>query len=159
MALDYEGSNIIMTMPANFSAVAENELTYVVGGASLVDYLAPAMTVQNWQNVSANMSKIIGNTFLNSYVSSAFDSVFDGNYVPGDFIGGVWNTVHRAYDKGTHTYGNGAWGAALGILNAGLSVVGGLAAIYTLGSEPIELEVSQAEVTTGLNSKYWNYKV
>ena len=159
MALDYEGSNIIMTMPANFSAVAENELTSVVGGASLVDYLAPAMTVQNWQNVSANMIKIIGNTFLNSYVSSAFDSVFDGHYVPGDFIGGVWNTVHRAYDKGTHTYGNGAWGAALGILNAGLSVVGGLAAIYTLGSEPIELEVSQAEVTTGLNSKYWNYKV
>ena len=105
------------------------------------------------------MIKIIGNTFLNSYVSSAFDSVFDGHYVPGDFIGGVWNTVHRAYDKGTHTYGNGAWGAALGILNAGLSVVGGLAAIYTLGSEPIELEVSQAEVTTGLNSKYWNYKV
>ena len=148
-----------MMMPANFSAVAENELTYVVGGASLVDYLAPAMTVQNWQNVSANMIKIIGNTFLNSYVSSAFDSVFDGHYVPGDFIGGVWNTVHRAYDKGTHTYGNGAWGAALGILNAGLSVVGGLAAIYTLGSEPIELEVSQAEVTTGLNSKYWNYKV
>ena len=148
-----------MTMPANFSAVAENELTYVVGGASLVDYLAPAMTIQNWQNVSANMIKIIGNTFLNSYVSSAFDSVFDGHYVPGDFIGGVWNTVHRAYDKGTHTYGNGAWGAALGILNAGLSVVGGLAAIYTLGSEPIELEVSQAEVTTGLNSKYWNYKV
>ena len=148
-----------MMMPANFSAVAENELTYVVGGASLVDYLAPAMKAENWQNVSTNVIKIVGNTFLNSYVSSAFDSVFDGHYVPGDFIGGVWNTVHRAYDKGTHTYGNGAWGAALGILNAGLSVVGGLAAIYTLGSEPIELEVSQAEVTTGLNSKYWNYKV
>ena len=148
-----------MMMPANFSAVAENELTYVVGGASLVDYLAPVMTAQNWQNVSANVIKIVGNTFLRTYVSSAFDSVFDGNYVPGDFIGGVWNTVHRAYDKGTHIYGNGAWGAALGILNAGLSVVGGLAAIYTLGSEPIELEVSQAEVTTGLNSKYWNYKV
>ena len=148
-----------MMMPANFSAVAENELTYVVGGASLVDYLAPAMKAENWQNVSANVIKIVGNTFLNSYANAAFNSVFDGHYVPGDFIGGVFNTVHRAYDKGTHTYGNGAWGAALGILNAGLSVVGGLAAIYTLGSEPIELEVSQAEVTTGLNSKYWNYKV
>ena len=78
-----------MMMPANFSAVAENELTYVVGGASLVDYLAPAMKAENWQNVSANVIKIVGNTFLNSYVSSAFDSVFDGNYVPGDFIGGV----------------------------------------------------------------------
>ena len=148
-----------MMMPANFSAVAENELTYVVGGASLVDYLAPAMTTQNWQNVSTNVVKIIGNTFLSNYVKTAFDSVFDGNYVPGDFIGGVWNTVHRAYDKGAHTYANGAWGAGLGLLNAGLSVVGGLAAIYTLGSSPIGLEVKMADKTAGMNSGYWNYKV
>ena len=33
-----------MMMPANFSAVAENEMTYVVGG-SLVDVLAPVMTL------------------------------------------------------------------------------------------------------------------
>ena len=144
-----------MMMPANFSAVAENELTYIVGGASLVDYLAPAMTAQNWQNVSTNVVKIIGNTFLQNYVNAAFSSVFDGKYVPGDFIGGVWSTVHRAYDYGTHTYGNGAWGAALGVLNAGLSVAGGLAAIYTLGSDPIDLEVTQADGTPGLNSEYW----
>ena len=134
-----------MMMPANFSAVAENELTYVVGGASLVDYLAPVMTAQNWQNVSTNVIKIIGNTFLNAYVDQAFNSVFDGKYVPGDFIGGVWNTVHRAYDYGTHTYANGAWGAALGVLNAGLSVVGGLSAIYTLGSGSVGLELKQAK--------------
>ena len=145
-----------MMMPANFSAVAENELTYVVGGASLVDYLAPAMKAENWQNVSTNVVKIIGNTFLESYVKTAFDSVFDGKYVPGDFIGGVWNTVHRAYDNGTHTYANGAWGAGLGLLNAGLSVVGGLAAIYTLGSNPIGLEVKTANgKTPGLYSDYW----
>ena len=138
-----------MMMPANFSAVAENELTYVVGGASLVDYLAPAMTTQNWQNVSTNVVKIIGNTFLAQYVDSAFNSVFDGKYVPGDFIGGVWNTVHHAYQYGTHTYGNGAWGAALGVLNAGLSVVGGLAAIYTLGSNPIGLEVKAVDAGYG----------
>ena len=144
-----------MMMPANFSAVAENELTYVVGGASLVDYLAPAMTAQNWQNVSTNVIKIIGNTFLSNYVAVAFASVFDGNYVPGDFIGGVFNTVHRAYDKGAHTYANGAWGAGLGLLNAGLSIVGGLAAIYTLGSNPIGLEVKSADKAAGLNSAYW----
>ena len=142
-----------MMMPANFSAVAENELTYVVGGASLVDYLAPAMTTENWQNVSANVIKIVGNTFLKSYVSSAFDSVFDGNYVPGDFIGGVWNTVHRAYDKGAHTYANGAWGAGLGLLNAALSIAGGLSAIYTLGSSSIGLEVKAAGDKT-LNNGY-----
>ena len=147
-----------MMMPANFSAVAENELTYVVGGASLVDYLAPVMTAQNWQNVSANVIKIVGNTFLKSYVSSAFDSVFDGNYVPGDFIGGVWNTVHRAYDKGFHTYENTQWGAALGILNAGLSIVGGLSAIYTLGSSSIGLEVKDTGVKP-LNTAYgFGYK-
>ena len=132
-----------MMMPANFSAVAENELTYVDGGASLVEYLAPAMTTQNWQNVSTNVVKIIGNSFLTKYVGAAFDSVFDGKYVPGDFIGGVFNTVHHAYDLGSHTFENGAWGAGLGILNAGLSVVGGLAAIYTLGSSPIGLEIKQ----------------
>lgn len=147
-----------MMMPANFSAVAENELTYVVGGASLVDYLAPAMTTENWQNVSANVIKIVGNTFLKSYVSSAFDSVFDGNYVPGDFIGGVWNTVHRAYDKGAHTYANGAWGAGLGLLNAALSIAGGLSAIYTLGSSSIGLEVKAAG-DKPLNTNYgFGYK-
>ena len=85
-----------MMMPANFSAVAENELTYVVGGASLVDYLAPAMKAENWQNVSTNVIKIVGNTFLKNYVVSAFNSVFDGNYVPGDFIGGVWAAAPSA---------------------------------------------------------------
>ena len=137
-----------MMMPANFSAVAENELTYVVGGASLVDYLAPAMTTQNWQNVSTNVVKIIGNSFLDKYVGAAFDSVFDGKYVPGDFIGGVFNTVHHAYDLGSHTFENGAWGAGLGILNAGLSVVGGLAAIYTLGSSPIGLDIKKTNEKT-----------
>ena len=145
-----------MMMPANFSAVAENELTYVVGGASLVDYLAPAMKAENWQNVSTNVIKIVGNTFLKSYVVSAFNSVFDGNYVPGDFIGGVWNTVHRAYDKGAHTYSNGAWGAALGILNAGLSIAGGLSAIYTLGSGSIGIEVKDAG-SKALNAGYFDY--
>lgn len=144
-----------MMMPANFSAVAENELTYVVGGATLVDYLAPAMKAENWQNVSANVIKIIGNTFLGHYVDSAFASVFDGKYVPGDFIGGVFNTVTHAYDKGFHTYGNTQWGAALGILNAGLSIVGGLAAIYTLGSGSIGIETKKATMPTQENAWYY----
>ena len=134
-----------MMMPANFSAVAENELTYVVGGASLVDYLAPAMTTENWQNVSTNVVKIIGNTFLSKYTTAAFNSLFDGHYVPGDFVGGVFNSVHHAYDLGYHTYGDSRWGAALGILNAGMSLLGGAAAIYTLGSNPIGLEVKVAD--------------
>ena len=75
-----------MMMPANFSAVAENEMTYVVGG-SLVDVLAPVMTTENWQNVSANVIKIVGNSFLKTHGSNILDRLFDGNYVPGDVIG------------------------------------------------------------------------
>ena len=142
-----------MMMPANFSAVAENERTNVVGGASLVDYLAPAMTTQNWQNVSTNVIKIIGNTFLNAYAGKAFNALFDGTYVPGDLIGGAFNTVHHAYDSGYHTYGDTRWGAALGILNAGMSLLGGAAAIYTLGSSPIGLEVKKLEGTE-VNTEY-----
>ena len=132
-----------MMMPANFSAVAENELTYVVGGASLVDYLAPAMKAENWQNVSANVIKIIGNSFLDRYASQAFTTLFDGRYVPGDFIGGVFNTVTHAYDLGTKTLKNGDWAVGLGLVNAGMSVLGGLAAIYTLGSGSIGLELKK----------------
>ena len=139
-------------MPANFSAVAENEMTYVVGG-SLVDVLAPAMTTANWQNVSANVIKIVGNSFLAKYTDDVLAQLFDGNYVPGDFIGGIFNTVHRAYDKGFHTYGNTQWGAALGILNAGLSIAGGLSAIYTLGSGSIGIECKDAGTKT-LNTDY-----
>ena len=36
-----------MMMPANFSAIAESEMTYVVGGASLIDALGIAAAVYN----------------------------------------------------------------------------------------------------------------
>ena len=127
-----------MMMPANFSAVAENEMTYVVGG-SLVDVLAPAMTTENWQNVSANVIKIVGNSFLDKYTSDVLGQLFDGNYVPGDVIGFSVKNLDKAYNKGYNTFG-GNWGFAVGALNAGMQILGGLSAIYTLGSSSIGLE-------------------
>ena len=128
-----------MMMPANFSAVAENEMTYVVGG-SLVDVLAPAMTTENWQNVSANVIKIVGNSFLKTHGMNVLNVLFDGNYVPGDVIGYGVNTIGNAYKTGASTFENGAWGFAVGALNAGMQILGGLSAIYTLGSSSIGLE-------------------
>ena len=49
-----------MMMPANFSAVSENEMTYVIGGG-VADYLAPVMESAQWQNFSKNMVTIVGN--------------------------------------------------------------------------------------------------
>ena len=128
-----------MMMPANFSAVAENEMTYVVGG-SLVDVLAPAMTTANWQNVSGNVIKIVGNSFLAKYTNDILGQLFDGNYVPGDVIGYSIKNLDKAYNKGYGTFENNAWGLAVGALNAGMQILGGLSAIYTLGSSSIGLE-------------------
>lgn len=129
-----------MMMPANFSAVAENEMTYVVGG-SLVDVLAPAMKTENWQNVSANVIKIVGNAFLAKHTTNLLGELFDGNYVPGDVIGYSIKNLDKAYNKGYGTFENNAWGLAVGALNAGMQILGGLSAIYTLGSSSIGLEV------------------
>ena len=129
-----------MMMPANFSAVAENEMTYVVGG-SLVDVLAPAMTTANWQNVSGNVIKIVGNSFLAKYTNDILGQLFDGNYVPGDVIGYSIKNLDKAYNKGYGTFENNAWGLAVGALNVGMQILGGLSAIYTLGSSSIGLEV------------------
>lgn len=135
-----------MMMPANFSAVAENEMTYVVGG-SLVDVLAPVMTTENWQNVSANVIKIVGNSFLDAYTSSILEQLFDGNYVPGDVIGFSVKKLDKAYNKGYNTFG-GNWGFAVGALNAGMQILGGLSAIYTLGSGSIGLETKKGALPT-----------
>ena len=135
-----------MMMPANFSAVAENEMTYVVGG-SLVDVLAPAMTTANWQNVSGNVIKIVGNSFLAKYTNYILGQLFDGNYVPGDVIGFSVKNLDKAYNKGYNTFG-GNWGFAVGALNAGMQILGGLSAIYTLGSGSIGLETKKGTLPT-----------
>ena len=139
-----------MMMPANFSAVAENEMTYVVGG-SLVDVLAPAMTAANWQNVSANVIKIVGNAFLKNHGNKVLETLFDGNYVPGDVIGDTFSNIGKAYDVGYHTFG-GNWGFAVGALNAGMQILGGLSAIYTLGSSSIGLEFKGTDAKLALNT-------
>ena len=136
-----------MMMPANFSAVAENEMTYVVGG-SLVDVLAPAMKTENWQNVSANVIKIVGNAFLAKHTTNLLGELFDGNYVPGDVIGYSIKNLDKAYNKGYGTFENNAWGLAVGALNVGMQILGGLSAIYTLGSGSIGLETKKGTLPT-----------
>ena len=121
-----------MMMPANFSAVAENEMTYVVGGG-LVDCLAPVMTDENWQNVSANLIQIVGNGFLNNYGKKALELVFGGAYTPGDVVGKAWDILKNTFDSNN----TGDWGFAKGALNAGLFVTAGLASVYALGAKRV----------------------
>ena len=131
-----------MMMPANFSAVSENEMTYVVGGG-LVDVLVPVMTEKNWQNVSLNLTTIIGNTFADKLVKATVGQLFTGSYVPGNIVKGLGATLTAKYNSGFKAAGtkydfvNGM----NGVLNAGMTVVGGLAAIYTLGRGEVKAEL------------------
>ena len=127
-----------MMMPANFSAVSENEMTYVMGG-SVADYLCPVMEAKHWQKFSQNLVTIIGNHYVASFLGNTVGKVFTGTYVPGDVLGafsgnikGIWSDNYTGIteeSKWTEKAGKGA----LGVLNVGLNIVGNLAAIYNLG--------------------------
>ena len=123
-----------MMMPANFSAVSENEMTYVMGG-SIADYLCPIMTKKDWSKFSTNLVTIVGNSYLNNFVASTVGTIFNGTYTPGDVLGnfgsdiaGVWGNNYGGKDTKTKVLSG-----AKGVLNVGLYVVGNLAAIYNLG--------------------------
>ena len=138
-----------MMMPANFSAISENEMTYVNGGASLSEILAPELKLENWQKFNQNMVTIIGNSFLGSYVSNTVGTLFGGAYKPGN-LGNAWfSSVSKYYNSGYDavvgngvdagmTYGNTALGTLNGALNAGLRIVGSAAAIYNLATANVK---------------------
>ena len=62
-------------------------------------------------------------------------------------IGYAFNNIGDAYDTGYKTFG-GNWGFAVGALNAGMQILGGLSAIYTLGSGSIGLETKKGTLPT-----------
>ena len=138
-----------MMMPANFSAISENEMTYVNGGASLSEILAPELKLETWQNFNQNMVTIIGNSFLGDYVSNTVGTLFGGAYKPGN-LGKAWfSSVSKYYNSGYDavvgngtdagmTYGNTALGTLNGALNAGLRIVGSAAAIYNLATANVK---------------------
>ena len=133
-----------MMMPANFSDVSENEMTYVVGGG-LVDVLAPLMTEENWRNVSLNLTTIIGNTFVGKLVYDTVGQMFTGSFVPGYIVTGLGAVLTGKYESGSAALGskNKFLNGMNGVLNAGMTVVGGLAAIYTLGRGEVKAKLPE----------------
>ncbi len=119
-----------MMMPANYSVIAENEMTYVNGGA-FIDCLAPVMTDKNWQNLNVNLIKIIGNSFMTSFVGNTLGVIFRGDYEFGKVTNGIIGKLNTVAQQGTGAV------TAWGVVNAGLQVLGGLASIYTLGRSEI----------------------
>ena len=143
-----------MMMPANFSAISENEMTYVNGGAGLAEILAPALEVSNWQKFNQNMVTIIGNSFMAKYVENTVGTLFGGSYAPGA-MGKVWFGDVKDYYEAGYKVGFGKHGdeqtagdkflnGGNGVLNAGLRMVGSAAAIYNLATGTVKNAASES---------------
>ena len=109
-----------MMMPANYSAIAENEMTYVVGGATVLEGL---------QTLSNNVWTIIGNSFVGKLVDATLGSMFGGNYQFGNAFKALGSVVAGGYDA----EGN----AKYNFLNQILQVVGLGAATHQLATHDV----------------------
>ena len=123
-----------MMMPANYSVVAENEMTYVVGGG-IADILAPVMTAQNVQNIVVNTITMVGSYFVNGVIGNGLYAIFggDGFLTGGDGFG---TAVANGFKAGLLGYDweNSPWES---VGNLALNVVGMASAIYTMGVKAI----------------------
>ena len=72
-----------MMMPANYSAIAENEMTYVVGGGLLEaigSVTAPVWGAANVKTFNTNLITIIGNSYVSNVLKGTLGNVFGGSY-------------------------------------------------------------------------------
>ena len=111
-----------MTFPANYAVMAEDELTYVTGGGVIADILPPVMTSENWRTFGTNLIKIVGNTFLANFVSAILGTAFGTGYA----FGAIGNAMN---DKV----------AGMDFFDTAMQVLGGVATIYTLGTDSADI--------------------
>ena len=122
-----------MMMPANYSVIAENEMTYVNGGA-LVDYFAPLMTASNWKTFNTNLIKIVGNSFMTKVVNATLGVMFGGNW-GNDTLFGKDGSISGYYTSDAS------------VLNKIMGTLGGLAVVYTLGTGDAKTKHTDSVVT------------
>ncbi len=128
-----------MMMPANYSVIAENEMTYVNGGA-LADVLAPVMGAKEFQAYHKNLVMIIGNAFMQNFLDNTLKVVFGEGYVVGDAVKAIGTVLNNAYAAAAgRVTGNNILSAMAGATGVGLQVLGGLASIYALGNGEVKL--------------------
>ena len=123
-----------MMMPANYSVIAENEMTYVNGGA-LIDCFAPLMNSSNWKTFNTNLIKIIGNSFMKPVINATLGVVFGGSWGVDDTLFGEGGSI-SGYYTGEQT-----------VLNKIMGTLGGLATIYTLGTNDAKTKHNDSVVS------------
>lgn len=117
-------------MPANYSVIAENEMTYVNGGASFIDAIgavtAPIWDLTNVKAFSTNVVTMIGNAFIGDTIHNTLGYVFGGNATKAD-LGTMFGKAVGADKFKAGQYGDGI-----------AQILGSAAAIYNLGRTEVK---------------------
>ena len=132
-----------MMMPANYSVIAENEMTYVNGGASFIDAIgavtAPIWTLDNVKTFNTNIVTLVGNTFLSKVVDQTIGVLFSGN-TTWKAVGAIpKNLFTTNVAKGTIEKNN--------IGDYVMNALGVAAAVYNLGVAPTKNKVKEDVLT------------
>ena len=125
-------------MPANYSVIAENELSYVEGGASFIDWIGDrTATVWNAANVktfNTNVVPIVGNAFVDDMVHNTLGYVFGGN--------ANWKGIGDAF-KGFFVAENKNVGDSIA------HTLGNVAAVYLLGNTTVANKAGDVKLKAG----------
>ncbi len=132
-----------MMMPANYSVIAENEMTYVNGGASFIDAIgavtAPIWTLDNVKTFNTNIVTLVGNTFLSKVVNQTVGVLFSGNTTWKE-VGNIPKTLFTTnVANGTIEKNN--------IGDYVMNALGVAAAVYNLGVAPTKNKVKEDALT------------
>ena len=126
-----------MMMPANYSAIAENEMTYVVGGGLLEaigSVTAPVWGAANVKTFNTNLITLISNSFFQKTVNNTLGVMFGGNWGgdDGDKIfgddGALKKNIYGDTANGEMTFGNKV-----------MRTLGMASVVYTLGTAPAKI--------------------
>lgn len=117
-----------MMMPANYSVIAENEMTYVVGGGvieAIGAVTAPIWTAANLKTFNTNIVTLVGNWKIDKVVNNTVGYIFSGNCEwkqlgenlkglfyskngVGDTVATTLGTIAAVYNLGNATVANKA---------------------------------------------------
>ena len=132
-----------MMMPANYSVIAENEMTYVNGGASFIDAIgavtAPIWTLDNVKTFNTNIVTLVGNTFLSKVVDQTIGVLFSGE-TTWKAVGAIPKTLFSTNVRGNDIEKNNVGDY---VMNA----LGIAAAVYIMGAAPTKNTVKEKDLT------------
>ena len=132
-----------MMMPANYSVIAENEMTYVNGGANFIDAIgavtAPIWNLDSVKTFNTNIVTLVGNTFLSKVVNQTIGVLFSGE-TTWKAVGAIPKTLFSTNVRGNDIEKNNVGDY---VMNA----LGIAAAVYNLGVAPTKNSVKENELT------------